>query len=1370
MTRSTLLAAFVPFVLLSVASARGQPSASVPVLEKEVALDGKISASEWADAAVLHPAMRLNPSNVFQAADTDRTTVHVKHDGRHLWVAVECVENQAGYPEAQARKPGGNFTQDDCVQVVLGLADRSVVDRGVLDMGGYDGAMGTPAVAADNYYQFIVNAAGASERTWNELPLKAPRFESAIARSKGGWSVEYRIPLESFGATPEVLRQLENDGADIFFNVLRYRPPQMVGWHLPGFGGYRPMPFGRMKLLAAEDAAGRTRESPPAPSAGFRKSRRPDKVEIGYYPLLGSIIGIIDGRPPDGADRAVLRVTGMPDRELALVADKDRQLVIATIEKGDQPARSARLELFAKGAVVRTVERELAAVTAPEWFGTDAGAAYIRERIPPPWTQPVVRERTVSLVDKAVRFGAFGLFDSIVHGGEELLAGPVKIDVVADGRAVSFSPQVPSLRAEGNAVRVEATATASGAVLDTRALVDFDGFTEVKLRLRGLDPRTISRFAVRIPLRAEVARHTHRVLVQHVMRLDGFGFQGPAGPLWAGNEEHGLSFSSDTPVFFSKDVRRQTRLVEEGGIVWMELNFVDGAGQLEEMPIFRFLLQPTPTKPRIAHFYRPTVTDKWEMWSDWQGYPDLAKLPELKAWGEAVTAAGRIPTLYTCQGLAEDSPGFQEFKEDMMLQPPWRFYRRHHNPGKGVNAWATSKRGPEGDLQLWAFRKLAEEAKVAGVLSDGLSIAWDDENPGNAQGGGYPVEVTWDGDVHSRLVAQRTFLKRLRGIFHDTGRPLAMSSHTGGGLDPHTLSFFDFYIDGEQLSRFPASYQPPLANYAIGYSGNPWGLRGTFWVKGWLKSGGPFWSLTYALLHDNEVRDHTLVQEILREFGEGAAPVFHPYWKPSREVVLKSRTGDSRVSYYRSDSRVLVVAGNTGLETDTLALDFRRLFAGGVSPVVEDVLTGSRVTLAEGRGEWSLPRGHCVVLRVLPAGEADDKAAWSEPRPVDGWELAGTPAGARLSQATTADGVPALELTSGRGREEARAHYGTHALGPDGSAHLLIEPADRLRIYLGEGALQYTKGRGWETVGFLAVPAPGSAAPSFSASLTAWPTLGTLYQAPVREDGGGSLLKVSVRDGVVDATFDGRPLLRGVVWDAGAGQPFTLGVATWGGSRLVFAPVRIYGGAETLYEGGLTSVRVRDAAAPGRFEGEAIPPERWTANTEVSGVTAGTVEIDGKPAFALSSQAGRGRAIATLREPLGDTFSAVLTLARMPERLTLRIGAVSLKYDGRWVLDGPRDGWGRGRGPLTADKGPSPQPKVAADSAVRMVVSMKDGVLDMVVNDQLLVREAAFDLPRGGNFLSLETWAGFEATFRLERLSSEPVVLFEPPLVAHPVL
>ena len=96
-------------------------------------------------------------------------------------------------------------------------------------------------------------------------------------------------------------------------------------------------------------------------------------------------------------------------------------------------------------------------------------------------------------------------------------------------------------------------------------------------------------------------------------------------------------------------------------------------GKRGDEEIFRFFLQPTPTKPYPARPVRGRVTWQWEGWSRRHGYPDLSKTDEVKKPVKELAAKGKKLTLYCCQGLQEDAP---PNNRKPLLRGRWRAVHR----------------------------------------------------------------------------------------------------------------------------------------------------------------------------------------------------------------------------------------------------------------------------------------------------------------------------------------------------------------------------------------------------------------------------------------------------------------------------------------------------------------------------------------------------------------------------------------------------------------------------------------------------------------------------------------------------------------------
>ncbi|MFG0251038.1 MAG: glycoside hydrolase domain-containing protein, partial [Phycisphaeraceae bacterium JB051] len=776
----------------------------MPLAQQPVEIDGVIEAGEWEDAAIVR---RLFDSGQRNIAD-EPTEIYLKYDRDAIYLAARCHESQKGYPEAYKR-PWDDlfFNNDDGVMFVMGMRDPLVAVQDKIEVGGYDGAMDGHKSKADWYYTFSVNAVGSTQRTFNEMPLERKLFKASFQPySNGIWTVEIKIPFASCGMKQVV-------GKKIYANIFRFRPPGLVGWYFPGWGGYRSMPLGTITFLPEARRDELTCESVPIPN--LATDLKPHcKATIQYSPLNGTVVGKVEYQGYEEQLFGELNVTGFSvvRKELTetlqldhngdpIQAKKQVDYVYCDLVPGSQPERLAEFKVTdSNGKVLARVSQKLKKVTAPEWFGTDAGKAYLSDQFPKPWTDPVVEGGHVHLLDKSLAFASNGLPSSISFndGRGQLLAADPQIHVVVDGETLDFKPDQFTVVKDKVNVRVQASQKSGKVILSTQNKIEPDGFMVVKFKIDHLPAENIERLMVRIPLQKDKTTFVkHGPLVQKIGQLTGAGYRNEAKNIWVGTYDKGLDFNFDTQVFFSKNKRQQIQIIEEGDINWLVLNFVDGKGQVKEGDIFRFFLQPTPTKPMPEKRIRAWAKWKWERWSRWHGYPDLKPVPELKQWTQELAGKGLIGLLYTCQGLREDAPYFKAFRDDFLLQPHWRYYR-----DRNVNAYATNKRGPEGDLQLWAWDKLINEAGVRGFVSDGMIPAWGDSNPALRKGAGRKEAVSWDEDMTSSVVAQRQFIKRMCGMLTDTNEPYCVVAHTGGGVDVNTMSFIDGYMEGEQLYRY----------------------------------------------------------------------------------------------------------------------------------------------------------------------------------------------------------------------------------------------------------------------------------------------------------------------------------------------------------------------------------------------------------------------------------------------------------------------------------------------------------------------------------------------------------------------------------------
>jgi hypothetical protein len=1138
-------------VVLTAVMGAEAPRLAVPWVAGPVRVDGRVGAGEWAAAAVVRRLTAIGSAEPARPG----TAFLLAHDGTALYVAAVCEEPDPGYPRASARLPTDYLGDDDAVQVVLGTADANAPSRDVIAFGGYPGAMGTPAAAADHYYQFTVNAAGARARTYNEGALEGPLFEAAVKRERGRWTAEMRIPFASAGIADPQARL-------IFTNLIRFRPPDMLGWYLPAFGGYAPMPFGTAVFLARGQEGERTveagAEAAPSPATALKPTAPRATGAITWYPLGRCATADVEATGPVAGCRATLDVPGAGRATSALQAGRNR-LIVDVPASAALPAEARLVVTDARGGTLLAVTKRLEAVAPPEWLGTKVGAEYLRGRIPRPWTRPVVAGATVRLYGKAITFAPSGLFGSVRDDLGDLLAGPGEVVLALRGRRVALRAAGLTVEAQATSAVVRAAQAFPGGAVETRAIVDYDGFTVVKLRVRCADPRAISHLAVRFPLRRENARFVHRQLVQQVRELTGHGWRGDAGPVWLGGQDKGLAFSFDTTPFLSADRRSQVETIEEPSRTWLQANLVDGPGEVsEDGRIFRFFLQPTPTKRASLRKAGLCHNALWfEEWSDWQGYPDLAKMPEVRRRAVEAHAAGRLQLVYFDQLLAETAPGFREYRDDLIVPPGAMWYRRAYGPSKDVPCWLCCPRGPYGDLLLDGIARLVRDADLDGVYMDGTTVPWECDNPSH-RGCGRPAPVTWDGDDLTPITATRAFLKRLRGVFDARGKAFYLVAHTGGAIDISCLSLVDGYYEGEQLARYRPGYRLPLAAFAVGYSGRPWGFRIDL-IPSIYAAGGSAWPMmTWALLHDGEVaaEECTAAQDaVYRDFSDDAATRYFPYWRP--QPHLRRLAGDVHVSYYLKADAAMVVASNLTWDDQRAVLDVSRLWPGGPAAAT-DAITGRALPLAAGRLVLEIPRHRFAAVRLTRSAEglapaaatpvgtgaagpaAEDGQALALPLPPEEtvtapWQPNEAAAGVGVQRGwDLGDGARGLRLTSTVYAAEARARLAL-AIGRDATVAFRLRRGSILRLEIGPAGLMYYGG--WKLFG-----------------VDPW-SEGCVYQ-PGDSGDAAPLFVLSLRGGVLDAVCGGRLLARGVVLD-GLGERNAFALATWGGEAFAVGEARV---------------------------------------------------------------------------------------------------------------------------------------------------------------------------------------------------------------------
>jgi hypothetical protein len=953
-------------------AATSEPQVNIPRISDQTAKNiieaVDFKRSDWQQAAEIRQFNRPNGGSCIPKD----TVFYLQHDGKQLLAAALCYDNTMK-GQALERQPDEDLTQDEAVQVVLGVGGDVPVQR--LEMGGYEGAQGQVIAPVAHFYEYTCNAVGSISRRYNETSLPNPGFTARTGRFSDGWFAIFQIPLASAGIS-------DAEGHMFYFNLFRFYKTERYGWYIPHYGNYYPLTFGKARFLSINQNDLRTIEkAPPKPQPKSKAVVTPVTFppKISFYPLSRTLVAEY---PSDATQRiAELRLDGTElETTCKLSADRSSVLKLKVSASISQKEIVGITGIRQKNkTLLNELRKTFTIPTSPVWYGTTAGSEYVEKKVPYPWKTPIVENGTLVLSHAKIKFDG-ALPSGIVVKEKALLDGPVQVQAVINGKTV---PVINSV-----VTREEPTRTLfsseSGKGLQVRTMIEYDGFMVVRMRLEGFNARQLEHLDVRIPLVENVVKYINRGSAQDTLNLHGHGYIGNASELWAGNESMGLSFSYDRQCFFSKADGRQIEIVQlPNGKAEILLHLVSGAGQVKDpVQVFQFFLLPTPTRGDVVP---PMVgkLDLWfEEWSDYQSYPDLTKLPAVKKRSAKDHAAGKSLYMYFGHAIAENSPDFDTFRNELVTVPTAPLYRRGYDPGKGVSCYLCCFREAAGDLLLDGINTLMTQGNIDGIYMDGPTVPCPCANPTHKCDDNLPA--VWDGDWdQGRIVGQRRFLKRLRGLFDAKGYRFPLWAHTGGGLNFPTLSLCDFYWEGEQLNRYRDGYLLESEKFLVGYTGKPFGFRGMFLSSLYVDATGVKRGLPWSLLHDTEIKPHCGVGLVTQDLffdlpHRDSSARFFPYWESQPQIKIID--GSLPVSYYLGkDEAVLVVSNLRYAGTQTVRID-----VGGMFPSKKLNITSindrSFVAVTGNQFSVNVPESQTRVFRITPVTEDQVKEV-SVPEP-----------------------------------------------------------------------------------------------------------------------------------------------------------------------------------------------------------------------------------------------------------------------------------------------------------------------------------------------------------------------------------------------------
>ena len=454
--------------------------------------------------------------------------------------------------------------------------------------------------------------------------------------------------------------------------------------------------------------------------------------------------------------------------------------------------------------------------------------------------------------------------------------------------------------------------------------------------------------------------------------------------VWVGGARRGLAFMADNDQGWVPDETLRVPAIEVQRTVQgveLVLNLVARPVLFSRPREFAFSLQATPVRPMPADFRRritqtnntlafPGIDDDSLAWDGtfWRGHAHGGPAFPLdwtknRRFREDKTREGWIYTPYQAANAwlnvveAEDprAPGLQGAS----------LYAYIANEITASLSWGDAvMTRTDADYRLWRYARWIAESGLSGFYFDN---AYPSAGTNVTAGQGYildlPDRPSLDGRVQPgyALTGFRDFLKRLRTVLVDAGQDSFIMLHATDTYLASAYAFADYMIDGENAWMRPDTVFADVWTeehlQTLGPSAK-WGL-GTFFLEAATKPGRfagaqhKSHMLAYLMLHDLDVWEAHEFWGALTKGGLdlSRSAEFLVYWDPTTAATVRARAPELRVSAWRQDRALFLLAFNhswTPLTDATMDVDLSALRPGGsrgaarVRDIMSDVARSGR--------------------------------------------------------------------------------------------------------------------------------------------------------------------------------------------------------------------------------------------------------------------------------------------------------------------------------------------------------------------------------------------------------------------------------------------
>jgi len=436
-----------------------------------------------------------------------------------------------------------------------------------------------------------------------------------------------------------------------------------------------------------------------------------------------------------------------------------------------------------KGKALATEVYDLTIPERPPWLGSKVGVMGPDE-VPPPWTPLEVSGRSVKVWGRTYRLSAWGLPESVVSRGEEILANPVRFEL-GGGKRTLFRGELRLVERHAGKCRFYSEGKFGTLGWRCTATVEFDGMMRFDIELLPQKPTRLEGLTLIVPLKSRHAKYLHYwPWGWGKVCTNSFALRGPwrfrfRPVIFLSDEERGLCWFSESDEPF--DLRKPEEAVEvlpQGKLVLLKVNIFDHTVELSSPWRWTFGLQATPVKSvPVAWWLKERIVH-------WGSY-GLETSPAPKPVGSIVyPAEGNInPMRGTLEAWLK--PEFDPWDPEIDKVPIGE-------RGQFNNSFfsLTLKSGDSVDFYWNADDKgMRFYAQIGGTYP----IVLGAKSPTMGKGKWSHVALTWGDEIRIYVDGELTCRRKWEGLF---GKPVSLDGAEiviGGGR-------CDFVVDEIRIS------------------------------------------------------------------------------------------------------------------------------------------------------------------------------------------------------------------------------------------------------------------------------------------------------------------------------------------------------------------------------------------------------------------------------------------------------------------------------------------------------------------------------------------------------------------------------------------